>query len=62
VTESKASLLAEGYIEVAENGDPLWKLHRGGWWRHRIVDAKVGPDGQSVFIKVAAEEACDGGG
>ena len=46
-------LRAEGFIEVSENGDPLWKLKRGGWYDRRITDVRIGPDGQTLWIKVS---------
>lgn len=45
---------SEGWIEVRENGDPLWRLHRGDWEQQglRITDTKVGADGKTIYIKV----------
>jgi hypothetical protein len=51
------ALKADGYIEVSENGHPLYKFHRGEWLvePHYIADVKIGPDRISLWIKVAAE-------
>lgn len=48
---SKAAL-DDGFVPIAENGDPLWKFHRGGWGRRRIVAARIAPGGHEVWIKV----------
>lgn len=44
--------MAEGFIQVEENGDPLWKLHRGAWQRRRITDVRIDPSGKSLWIKL----------
>ena len=41
-----------GFVEISENGDPLWKFHRGAWHHERIAEAAVHPDGHRVFIKL----------
>jgi len=46
-------VMTDDYIKVEENGDPLWKFHRGSWQSRRIIDAKIGPDEQSLYIKVS---------
>lgn len=46
---------AEGWHEIKENGHPLWKLRRGAWSGRRIAECAIGPDGQSIFIKLADE-------
>jgi hypothetical protein len=43
--------VAQGWYRVSENGDPLWRLHRGGWAGRRITDCVVAPDGLSIFIR-----------
>ena len=46
-------LLGEhGYIRISENGDPLWRFYRGSWDRKKIVDVKIAPGGQELWIKV----------
>lgn len=42
----------DGYEEVGENGGKLWEIYRGGRVGRKIVDAKVSPDGLSVFVKI----------
>lgn len=42
----------QGFIRIAENGDPLWKLHRGGWMNRHIIEARVAPGGKELWIKV----------
>lgn len=41
-----------GYIRVAENGDPLWKLHRGNWVGKKITDVLIAPGGIELWIKI----------
>ena len=44
---------AEGYEEIAENGSPLWEIHRGlRRYDHVIKDARIAPGGKSVFVKI----------
>ena len=43
----------EGWIRIEENGDPLWKFHRGGWHDRRIDDVKIAPGGHELWIKVS---------
>jgi hypothetical protein len=47
--------LDDGFAPIAENGDPLWKFHRGAWGRRRIVATRISPDGHEVWIKVEGE-------
>ena len=44
--------LDDGFMPVAENGDPLWRFHRGAWGRRRITAARIAPGGHEVWIKV----------
>lgn len=44
--------LDDGFIPISENGDPLWKFHRGAWFRRKIVATRIAPGGQEVWIKV----------
>lgn len=48
----KRDMLRAGYEEIGEHGGPLWELCRGARIRHRITDAKVAPNGKSVFVKI----------
>lgn len=52
----RRDLAAAGYEEVDERGGKLWQLHRGGRTRHTIVHSIVGPEGNTVFIKVVPPE------
>ena len=47
--------LDDGFIPIAENGDPLWKFHRGAWGRRRIVATRIAPGGHEVWIKVEGD-------
>ena len=49
--------LDDGFERVSENGDPLWKFHRGAWVDRRIVDVRVAPGGKELWIKVEGEIA-----
>jgi hypothetical protein len=40
-----------GHVEVGENGENLWQLHRGGKTGHIIIDVKIGRDGKTLWIK-----------
>ena len=44
----------EGFVRIAEDGDPLWRLHRGNWIYRKIIEARVAPGGKEVWIKVEA--------
>lgn len=44
--------LAEGYEQVGECGGNLWQLYRGSRQHCRIIDARVAPDGMSVYVKI----------
>ena len=44
--------LDDGFMPVAENGDPLWRFIRGGWGKRRITAARIAPGGHEVWIKV----------
>jgi hypothetical protein len=44
---------AEGFVRVHENGDPLWRFHRGDWIGRRIEEARVSPNGIELWIKVS---------
>lgn len=44
--------LDDGFIKIAENGDPLWQFHRGAWGKRRIVATRIAPGGHEVWIKV----------
>ena len=47
--------LDDGFIPIAENGDPLWRFIRGGWGRRRIVATRIAPGGHEVWIKVEGD-------
>ena len=42
----------DGWEEVGEGGGRLWELHRGYRTGHRIVDARITPDGMSMLVKI----------
>ena len=44
----------EDWIKVHEDGDPLWKLHRGEWAIKglKIIDVKIDENGKTLWIKV----------
>ena len=43
--------IADGFERIYENGDPLWKFHRGSWSRHKITDVVIAPGGHELWIK-----------
>lgn len=45
-------LSAHGWEEVGEGGGKLWELYRGYRTSHRIVDARITPDGKSLLVKI----------
>ena len=47
--------LDDGYVPIAENGDPLWRFIRGGWGRRRITATRISPDGHEIWIKVEGD-------
>lgn len=51
----RRKLKVDGYWEVDERGGFLWKLHRGGWFWHRITDVVIAPEGKTLFVKTADE-------
>lgn len=42
----------DGWEEIGEGGGKLWELYRGFRTSHRIVDARIAPDGKSIFVKI----------
>lgn len=48
--EKKAA--SDGFVKIKENGTPLFKLHRGDWIDHKIVEAIISPNGRDVWIRV----------
>jgi hypothetical protein len=49
-------LKARGFIQIGEHGDPLWRFQRGDWQKERIAEVAIGPDEQTVWIKIAGRE------
>lgn len=45
---------AEGFEDLGENGGKLWEIYRGGRKGQHITEARVAPDGMSVWVKVEA--------
>lgn len=45
-------LKVRGFIQVTENGWPLWELTRGGRWNEKIVETAPSPDGKTVFVRI----------
>ena len=46
---------AEGFEEVGENGGEVWEIHRGCRRGQTIQEARVAPDGMSVFVRIAED-------
>lgn len=44
---------AEGFEEVGEHGGNLWQIYRGGKCGQIIHEARVAPDGMSIFVRIA---------
>lgn len=53
----RQAALDAGFERVSENGDPLWRLHRGNWVNRQIVDVRIAPGGKELWIRVAGEIA-----
>ncbi len=51
--ETVNNWIAEGFINVSENGDPLWKFQRGGWTNREIIEVRIAPGGKELWIKVS---------
>lgn len=45
-------LTKDGWEEIGEGGGKIWELYRGFRTSHRIVDARIAPDGKSIFVKI----------
>jgi hypothetical protein len=43
--------LDDGFERVSENGDPLWKFHRGAWTNREIVEVRIAPGGIELWIR-----------
>lgn len=52
IARQRRELTALGYEQVGEGGGRLWELERGYRYDHEIVDAIVGADGRSVWVKI----------
>lgn len=50
--------LAEGFEEVGESGGNLWQIYRGCRQGQIIHEARIAPDGMSLFIRVAPPPHC----
>lgn len=44
--------IAEGFEDFGERGGKLWEIYRGGRRGKHITDARVAPDGMSVYVKI----------
>lgn len=44
--------LTEGYEEIGERGGKLWEVYRGCRRGQIIKDARIAPDGKSLFVKI----------
>lgn len=59
----KARWIEEGYEEIGENGGRLWEIYRGRRMGQKIRDARIAPDGMTVFVKaIIPHLTCLGGG
>lgn len=54
--KQRRDLERQGYEELSENGAPLWELHRGGRFAHRITDVIIGVDGKTLYLKIEKEQ------
>lgn len=45
---------AEGFEDLGESGGRLWEIYRGARAGQKITEARVAPDGMSVFVKIEA--------
>ena len=53
IRRGRRLLMAEGFIPVGENGDPLWKFQRGAWTGRKITEVRVDPGERQLWIKVS---------
>jgi len=44
---------SEGFEDLGERGGSLWEIYRGGRRGQVIHEARIAPDGMSVFVRVA---------
>ena len=43
--------LDDGFEPISESGAPLWKFHRGAWTNRAIVEVRIAPGGNELWIK-----------
>jgi len=43
---------AEGFEDLGESGGKLGEIYRGGRYTQRITEARIAPDGMSVWVKI----------
>ena len=53
----RRELIKAGYQEVTDNGGPLWKLHRGSLYNHKITHVEIDPGGRHLWVKFGTREA-----
>lgn len=46
----------EGFEDLGERGGNLWQIYRGSRCGQIIHEARVAPDGMSVFVRIAPRE------
>ena len=46
---------AEGFEEIGECGGNLWEIYRGARCGQTIREARIAPDGMSVFVRIAED-------
>jgi SLT domain-containing protein len=63
VARLKGDNIEGEWIEVHENGKPLWMLHRGAWdvEGRKIAAVKIGDDGKTLWIKIGPPTRTIGG-
>lgn len=44
--------VADGFEDLGERGGRLWEIYRGARQGQHIAEARVAPDGMSVYVKI----------
>lgn len=47
---------AEGFEDLGERGGMLWEIYRGRRVGQIIKEARIAPDGMSVFVRIGRPE------
>lgn len=56
IARQRRELAKLGYEQIGEGGGRLWELYRGYRTDHEIVDAIIGADGMSIFVKIVPRQ------